>query len=212
MSPSVHCPHETQVCLRQRRAEACRDPHVRGMTSLAGLRALTIAAPVIVSILAAAPALAQLRGDVLEKYAADRWDRIALSSEDPTLALRLCEQPHADPCAVVAEIWLTLPQGDRAPRSLDAELAKWDEQPSSQRVVEPARRTTIGGREAIEVATEGEHSIHIHKPVVHDTIVFLSGDRYAKCYGWSEPADHAAFSRALHDFCASYDLSTLRTE
>ncbi len=163
------------------------------------------------TVLTSSPAIAQLRSDVLEKFSADHWDRIPLSSEDPTIALRLCEQPHTDPCAVVAELWLTLPQDDRAPKSLDAELAKWSES-SAQKVIEPARRTTLGGREAIETATEGEHSIHIHKQVVHDVIVFRYEDRYAKCFGWSEPADHATFSRALHDFCGSYDLSTLKAE
>ena len=176
------------------------------------MRAALIAGLVLGADLATAPAMAQLRGDVLEKFGTDRWDRIPLSSEDPTIGLRLCEQPHTDPCAVVAEIRLTLPQGDRAPQSLDAELAKWSEQPSTQKVIEPAHRTTIGGHEAIEVATEGEHSIHIHKLVVHDMIVFRDGNRYAKCYGWSQPDERTAFSRALHDFCASYDLSKLKTE
>lgn len=176
------------------------------------IRALLIAGLMLAADLTTTPVMAQLRGDVLEKFGADRWDRIPLSSEDPTIALRLCEQPHTDPCSVVAEIWLTLPQGDRAPQSLDAELAKWSAQPPTQKVIEPARRTTLGGHEAIEVATEGEHSIHIRKQVVHDMIVFRYGDRYAKCSGWSQPGEHAAFSGALHDFCASYDLSTLRTE
>src|SRR4030095_12776837 len=81
---------------------------------VAVIRGLVIAG-LLFTVVTIAPAMAQLRSDVLEKFAGDRWDRIPLSSEDPTIALRLCGQPHEDPCTVVAEIWLTLPQGDRAP-------------------------------------------------------------------------------------------------
>lgn len=172
-----------------------------------------MAVGILGSWLAGPACQAQLRSELLDKYALEQWDRIPLSSEDPTIGLRLCAQPHTDPCSVIAEMLLSLPSADRSPKSLESELVKWQEAPwPTQTVIEPPRRSTISGRPAVEVATQGEHSIHIHKLVVHETIVFQIGDRFARCQGWSEPAEHLAFSRAMHDFCATYDISTLKNE
>ena len=154
----------------------------------------------VVGTLTVTTCFAQLRIDMLEKYALAQYDAVPISGEDPVMALQLCEVPHSDPCALRAWIEISLPSGARA-QVPQAALAD----PKAQ------GRIDLGGHPAVEKVWQGAHSIHVHMIVAHDQIYTMRGNAIVNCYGWSEPSEFHVFVGSFRELCANYDLSKLKS-
>ena len=128
------------------------------------------------------------------------------------MGYHLCETPHADPCTVLAEMMIYLPQSTLA--SLDAELTRWQNRDpnDTSEIIESPAHTTINGHAAIEAVTKGRHSDHFSKIVTRSTIVFQTNSGFVKCYGNSSPEEYFAFKPVFHEFCANFDFSTLKPD
>ncbi|MEO7431202.1 MAG: hypothetical protein ABIR62_04145 [Dokdonella sp.] len=147
--------------------------------------------------------MALSESDVTFEVPAGAWKAASVSAEKPLASLWLCaEGEPSDPCTVRAELLVGEMIDAQQPSSLDALSEQWRSGTDVVTIVSP-RRIDLGGRDALEHVSEGQHSDHVHKQVYFDMIVLKDRDTYYTCMVTMDPPDFFALGSVARDACAS---------